>query len=47
MAGVYREAIRRHLAAGLSVLQCRALAALLDQVIKGAEAGPPAERQLP
>ncbi|HEU5387230.1 MAG TPA: MarR family winged helix-turn-helix transcriptional regulator [Streptosporangiaceae bacterium] len=34
---VYREAIRRHLAAGLTVPQCRELAALLDQVIKGTE----------
>lgn len=40
---VYREAIRRHLAAGLTVPQCRELAALLDHVIKAAEAiGPPA-----
>ena len=40
---VYREAIRRHLAAGLTVPQCRELAALLDHVITGAEAiGPPA-----
>ena len=38
---VYREAIRRHLAAGLTVPQCRELAALLDQVIKGAEASLP------
>src|SRR5690348_3757651 len=38
---VYREAIRRHLAAGLTVSQCRELAALLDQVIKGADAGAP------
>src|SRR5262245_49811572 len=38
---VYREAIRRHLAAGLTVPQCRELAALLDQVIKGAEAAAP------
>src|SRR5690348_5891399 len=38
---VYREAIHRHLAAGLSVPQCRELAALLDQVIKGADAGAP------
>ena len=34
---VYREAIHRHLAAGLSVPQCRELALLLDHVIKGAE----------
>ena len=34
---VYREAIRRHLAAGLTVPQCRELAALLDQVIKASE----------
>lgn len=33
---VYREAIRRRLAAGLTVPQCRELASLLDQVIKGA-----------
>jgi len=38
---VYREAIRRHLAAGLTVPQCRELAALLDQVIKGAEVSLP------
>ena len=38
---VYRDAIRRHLAAGLTLPQCRELAALLDQVIKGAEAGVP------
>jgi len=38
---VYREAIRRHLAAGLTVPQCRELAALLDQVIKGTEASLP------
>ena len=38
---VYREAIRQHLAAGLTVPQCRELAALLDQVIKGAEAATP------
>jgi DNA-binding MarR family transcriptional regulator len=37
---VYREAIRRHLAAGLTLPQCRDLAMLLDQVIKGAEAVP-------
>jgi DNA-binding MarR family transcriptional regulator len=37
---VYREAIRRHLAAGLTLPQCRELAALLDQVIKGAEVIP-------
>ena len=34
---VYREAIRRHLAAGLTQPQCRELAALLDQVIKASE----------
>jgi len=39
---VYREAIRRHLAAGLTVPQCRELASLLDQVIKGAGTGLPA-----
>ena len=38
---VYREAIRRHLAAGLTVPQCRELAALLDQVIKGTEVSLP------
>jgi DNA-binding MarR family transcriptional regulator len=38
---VYRAAIRRHLAAGLTVPQCRELAALLDQVIKAAEAASP------
>jgi len=38
---VYREAIRRHLAAWLTVPQCRELAALLDQVIKGAEVSLP------
>src|SRR5689334_22823573 len=38
---VYREAIRRHLAAGLTVPQCRELAVLLDQVVKGAEAAAP------
>jgi DNA-binding MarR family transcriptional regulator len=38
---VYREAIRRHLAAGLTASQCRELAALLDQVIKGAAADTP------
>src|SRR5689334_23501877 len=38
---VYREAIRRQLAAGLSVPQCRELAALPDQVVKGAEAAAP------
>jgi len=38
---VYREAIRRHLAAGLTMPQCRELAALLDQVIKGAEVSLP------
>src|SRR5690349_11899036 len=37
---VYREAIRRHLAAGLTVQQCHELAALLDQVIKVSEAVP-------
>jgi DNA-binding MarR family transcriptional regulator len=37
---VYREAIRRHLAAGLTPPQCRELAALLDQVIKTSEAVP-------
>jgi DNA-binding MarR family transcriptional regulator len=38
---VYRDAIRRHLAARLSAEQCRELAALLGQVIAGAEvAGP-------
>jgi DNA-binding MarR family transcriptional regulator len=37
---VYREAIRRHLAAGLTLPQCRQLAALLDQVIKASEAVP-------
>ena len=44
---VYREAIRRHLAAGLTVPQCRELAALLDQVIKGtgADLPVPASRQ--
>ena len=44
---VYREAIRRHLAAGLTVPQCRELAALLDQVIKGtgADLPVPAARQ--
>jgi DNA-binding MarR family transcriptional regulator len=41
---VYREAIRRHLAAGLTVPQCRELAALLDQVIKASEAGLPLRR---
>src|SRR5438067_12944467 len=34
---VYREAIRRHLAAGLTLPQCRELAALLDQVIKASQ----------
>jgi DNA-binding MarR family transcriptional regulator len=34
---VYREAIRRHLAAGLTPEQCRDLAALLGQVIEAAE----------
>src|SRR5690242_21030592 len=38
---VYREAIRRQLAAGLTVPQCRELAALLDQVIKGTEVSLP------
>ena len=38
---VYREAIRRHLTAGLTLPQCRELAALLDQLIAGAEAGQP------
>ena len=38
---VYREAIRRHLAAWLTVPQCRELAALLDQVIKGTEVSLP------
>jgi DNA-binding MarR family transcriptional regulator len=38
---VYREAIRRHLAAGLTVPQCRELATLLDQVIKASEAASP------
>ena len=37
---VYRDAIRRHLAAGLTLPQCRDLAALLDQVIKASEAVP-------
>jgi len=37
---VYREAIRRHMAAGLSVEQCRELAALLDQAIKASGAIP-------
>jgi DNA-binding MarR family transcriptional regulator len=38
---VYRDAIRRHLTARLSAEQCRKLAALLGQVIAGAEtAGP-------
>jgi DNA-binding MarR family transcriptional regulator len=37
---VYREAIRRHLAVGLTLPQCRELAALLDQVIKASEAVP-------
>src|SRR5690349_9166859 len=37
----YRGAIRRHLAAGLTVPQCRELAVLLDQVVKGAEAAAP------
>jgi len=41
---VYREAIHRHLAAGLSVPQCRELALLLDHVIKGAEAIGPITR---
>jgi DNA-binding MarR family transcriptional regulator len=34
---VYREAIRRHLAAGLTLPQCRDLAALLNQVINASE----------
>jgi DNA-binding MarR family transcriptional regulator len=38
---IYREAIRRHLTARLSADQCRELAALLNQVIAGAEAGEP------
>jgi DNA-binding MarR family transcriptional regulator len=38
---VYREAIRRHLMARLSADQCRELAALLGQVIAGAEAAEP------
>jgi DNA-binding MarR family transcriptional regulator len=38
---VYREAIRRHLAAGLTPEQCRDLATLLDQVIKASEVGSP------
>jgi DNA-binding MarR family transcriptional regulator len=38
---VYRDAIRRHLAARLSAEQCRELAALLDQAIAGAEAAGP------
>ena len=38
---VYREAIRRHLTARLSAGQCRELAALLDQLIAGAEADEP------
>jgi DNA-binding MarR family transcriptional regulator len=42
---VYREAIRRHLAAGLTPEQCRELATLLDQVIKAADAGLPVARQ--
>jgi DNA-binding MarR family transcriptional regulator len=37
---VYRDAIRRNLAAGLTVPQCRELAALLDQVIKASESVP-------
>jgi DNA-binding MarR family transcriptional regulator len=41
---VYREAIRRHLAAGLTLPQCRELAALLDQVIKASGAVPLAPR---
>jgi DNA-binding MarR family transcriptional regulator len=41
---VYREAIRRHLAAGLTLPQCRELAGLLDQVIKASEAGLPLTR---
>ena len=32
---VYREAIRRHLGARLTVRQCRELATLLDQVASG------------
>jgi hypothetical protein len=38
---VYREAIRRHLAAGLTREQCRDLAALLDQIIKASETSLP------
>jgi DNA-binding MarR family transcriptional regulator len=38
---VYREAIRRHLAAGLTLPQCRELATLLDQVISASEAVSP------
>ena len=34
---VYREAIRRHLGASLSVQQCRELAALLEQAAAGAD----------
>jgi DNA-binding MarR family transcriptional regulator len=41
---VYREAIRRHMAAGLTLPQCRELAALLDQAIKAAEATLPVTR---
>jgi DNA-binding MarR family transcriptional regulator len=38
---VYRDAIRRHLAAGLTLPQCRELATLLDQVIMASEAVSP------
>jgi DNA-binding MarR family transcriptional regulator len=38
---VYQNAIRRRLGACLTALQCRQLAALLDQAAMGAEAGRP------
>jgi DNA-binding MarR family transcriptional regulator len=41
---VYRQAIRRHLGARLTVPQCRELAALLGQVIATVEIDPPTAR---
>ena len=40
---VYRQAIHRHLGAGLTAEQCRELAALLDRAIADADAGLPAK----